>query len=198
MQKTRLVIDVDGVIYDFVDAFMKLYAYHQGTIPEGFEWKDWSAMDALPNQDVVDHLWKRELALFSYGKPYEDSIQALERLNDTYDVVLATATPHVHVNARSQWFKQHAPFIHRKDQMIFLADKSMVVGDLLVEDHLPHIKQWQKVNGNYTALCIDRPWNEAVPPWSYTRVPSLRYVAEILGVWDDDVRELETRGRLAY
>lgn len=182
-EKARLVIDVDGVIYNFVDAFMKLYAYHQGVVPEGFKWTDWNDMNTLPNQDVVDHLWKRELDLFSYGKPYPDSIEALNALDGAYDVVLATATPHIHIPHRSRWFKKYAPFIHRKNQMIFLADKSMVVGDLLVEDHLPHIKKWQEVNGNYTAFCIDRPWNKEDPPWKYTRVPSLRYIAEILGVW---------------
>jgi len=183
--KGRLVIDVDGVIYNFVSVFMDMYEHHGGYVSPDFKWTDWHDMDTLPDQDIVNHLWKREMGLFRYGRPYDQSIQALECLNEAYDVVLATATPHIHVPHRSRWFEKHAPFIHRKNQLIFVTDKSMIVGDLLVEDHLPHIKKWQEVNGNYTAFCIDRPWNKESPPWMYNRVPSLRYIAEILGVWHE-------------
>jgi 5'(3')-deoxyribonucleotidase len=182
-EKTRLVIDVDGVIYNFVSAFMKLYVYHQGTVPADFEWNNWDDMDKLPNQDVVDHLWKREVQLMSYGKPYDQSIQALQCLNETYDVVLSTAVPFVHWKARADWFEKWAPFIHRKNQLIITNDKTKVVGDLLIEDKLETVKDWCELNGSHTAFCIDRPWNREKPPWSYTRVPSLRYIAEILGVW---------------
>lgn len=184
-ENMRLVIDVDGVIYNFVDAFMERYVAHGGRISKGWGWDSWAAMDRLPDQTIVDHIWERDDALMFNGKPYDGAIDALKSLNRNYDVVLASAVPFFHVRARADWFKMHAPFIHRKDQIIITNDKSKVVGDLLIEDNLPNVEKWTKVNGKYTAFVIDRPWNEEPPPWSYTRVPSLKYIAEILGVFND-------------
>jgi 5'(3')-deoxyribonucleotidase len=175
------VIDVDGVIYNFVDAFMNRYVFHGGKIPEGWEWNDWDSMNRLPDQNVVDHIWERDDALMFDGEPYFGAIPALKWLNKRYDVVLASAVPFFHVNARAEWFKLHAPFIHRKNQIIITNDKSRVVGDLLIEDNLDNLKKWLKFNGSYTAFCVDRPWNKENPPYSYERVPSLQYIAELMG-----------------
>lgn len=182
---TRLIIDVDGVIYNFVDAFMDRYKYHGGEIPEDWAWDSWAAMNELPNDDIVNHIWNHDTDLFWCGSPYPDAVNALELLNDEYDVVIATAVPFIHVPSRANWMEEFAPFIHRKQQMVITSDKSLVRGDFLVEDHLPHVQKWLTVNGNFTAMCIDRPWNQDSPPWYYNRVPSLRYVAELLGVWHE-------------
>ena len=157
-EKARILVDVDGVIANFVSGFMYLYAEKGGEVPEGFEWTHWDAMDDLPNQDVRVKVWD-DTDLFWILKPYPGAIDALEKMNARFDVRIVTALPHKHIETRSAWFKQYAPFIHRKNQMIFTNDKSVITGDILIDDNVGYVKSWLAA-GNSNAVLIDRPWNQ--------------------------------------
>ena len=190
--KKVILIDVDGVIVDFVEAFMYLYRFHGGEVPDDFEWVDWDSMDTLPDQQVRDHVW-RDRDLFWISQPYDGAIQALFALNQKFDVRIVTAIPHIHVPTRSDWFHYHAPFIHRKNQMIFTSDKSIIRGDYLVEDSMHNLGSWIAINVRSpisSAFLVDRPWNKEMDEIygrygsgvMYKRVESLASVAEELGV----------------
>ena len=187
-EKARFLIDADGVIVDFVEAFMMLYRHHGGTVPDGFEWTHWDSMDELPDQEVRKHVW-RDPELFWVPRPYEGAIEALEILNEHYDVRIVTALPHRHVPARSEWFRRYAPFIHRKNQMIFTNDKRIIKGDAIVDDKLEHVYNWLHANGG-TGFIINRPWNGIIhdPPLGHMvrgnkiRVDELMGMVELLGM----------------
>lgn len=178
--KKVILIDVDGVIANFVDAFMYLYRFHGGEVPDDFVWNDWDSMDTLPDQMARENVW-RDRDLFWTPKPYDGAIDALMALNDKFDVRIVTAVPHIHVQTRSEWFKMYASFIHGKKQMIFTSDKSLIRGDYFVDDYLPHVRDWISVNLN-PAYLVGRPWNkETVRSSPYYKVSSLAMVATILG-----------------
>lgn len=182
--KARILIDVDGVIADFVDGFMYMYKLNGGAVPDGFEWNHWDSMDELPDQGVREGIW-HDPDLFFNLKPYPGAIDALEKLNSVYDVRIVTSLPHRHIPHRSDWFQRYAPFIHRKDQMIFTNDKSLIMGDVLIDDSLDHIRAWNEA-GHINAIIVDRPWNKT-DAWDVqgTRVSGLVEVCEIFGLGVD-------------
>ena len=173
----RVLIDCDGVIANFVDAFMDWYLHHAGSVPDDFEWANWDSMDELPDQMARDAVW-RDPDLFWIPQPYPYAIEALEALNERHDVRIVTAVPHIHVEARSDWFKREAPFIHRKNQMIFTNDKSLIRAGVIIDDKVGHVDDWLVKNSwpDGEAFLIDRPWNQHGK--SGTRVESLIEVAE--------------------
>ena len=156
----RILCDVDGVIANFVEGFMYLYESYGGGVPDGFVWKDWDSMDELPDQMVRDSVW-RDPDLFWILEPYDGAIEALKKLNDRFDVRIVTAVPHKHIEPRSDWFKLHAPFIHRKNQMIFTNDKALLRADYIVDDKVEYVDDWLEENvvPRGGAFLIDRPWN---------------------------------------
>lgn len=176
----RILIDSDGVISDFVSAFMLLYRNGGGIVPENFAWTEWSSMDALPSQGIRAEVW-RDPNLFWIQKPYEGAIEALRKLNDNYDVRIVTAVPHKHVQYRSEWYAHYAPFINRKKQIIFTSDKTLIQGDMIVDDHLPHVYNWLYHN-NGTGVIIDRPWNQGEVP--YTNLHPRPYPVRMAGLWE--------------
>jgi 5'(3')-deoxyribonucleotidase len=180
-EKARILVDVDGVIANFVNGFMYLYTEKGGIVPEGFEWIHWDSMDDLPDQDIRNDVWD-DLDLFRILKPYSGSIIALQQMNKHYDVRIVTALPHKHIPIRSAWFKHYAPFIHRKDQMVFTSDKSIVTGDILIDDNVDHVRSWLGA-GNSNAILIDRPWNQ-LDRWQEigTRMSGLWEFNERIGI----------------
>ena len=173
----RILCDVDGVIANFVDAFMDLYLHHAGSVPDDFEWSDWNSMDELPNQMARDAVW-RDPDLFWIPRPYDHAIEALYILNERHDVRIVTAVPHMHVEARSDWFHREAPFIHRKNQMIFTNDKSLINADVIIDDKVEYVDDWldENIVPRGHAYLIDRPWNQHGE--NGMRVESLMEVAE--------------------
>ena len=192
MEKTRMLVDMDGVICDFVSTFMLLYRNGGGIVPEGFTWTHWASMDDLPSQEIRAEVW-RDPNLFWIQKPYEGAIKALKQLNDHYDVRIVTAVPHRHIAARSDWVAHHAPFINRKNQMIFTSDKSLIRGDIIIDDYLPHVYDWLKINKD-TGVVIDRPWNQGesslidiAPNFYPVRMAELWELVERIGLaWPEE------------
>jgi len=168
VKHTRILIDVDGVIANFVDAFLEIYEEMGG------------AMDRLPNQEIREAVWDFP-DLFWRPKPYPGTIEALEEMNDRFDVRIVTAIPHKHIEARSDWFRYYAPFIHRKNQMIFTNDKSLIRGDIFIDDYLPHAEAWFSVNYKPTVI-IDRAWNRDGGSTFFHRVDELADVADAIGL----------------
>jgi len=179
--KTRILVDVDGVIADFVTAYLDTYKELGGVVPDDFEWTHWDSMQDLPDAHLTRHVWQ-DPELFLRPEPYPGAIDALKKMDSRYDVRIVTCVPHLHIYARNLWFAQHAPFIHRKGQLIFTADKSLIRGDIFVDDYLPHVYAWLKVN-EHTGVIINRPWNKGDGgPEAYTRLDSLTSLAERLAL----------------
>ena len=156
----RVLIDVDGVLCNFVLAFMYTYEKYALGVPDDFVWSNWDSMDELPDWQARDAAW-RDPDLFWIPEPYSGAIEALDDLNQRHDVRIVTAVPHAHVEARSDWFKRYAPFIHRKNQMIFTNDKSLIRADVIIDDKVEHVDEWLEENivPRGSGFLIDRPWN---------------------------------------
>jgi 5'(3')-deoxyribonucleotidase len=178
MVRLRVFVDVDGVIADFVTAFLETYI-HYGILPKDFRWDRWDSMAGL-DDGAVEATWQDPL-LFARPQPYRGAIDALKWLNENHDTYIATAVPHRHVLSRSMWFKHHAPFIHRKNQIMFTNAKHVLDGDVLIEDNMEHILTWLDEHPAGLAIVVDHPWNEDIPnQWNIMRVKSLEQAVKEL------------------
>ena len=66
----------------------------------------------------------------------ENSREVVEELNNSFDVYVASAAmefPNSLLD-KNDWLDQHFPFIHWK-RRIFCGDKSVLKGDVLIDDH---------------------------------------------------------------
>jgi 5'-nucleotidase len=66
----------------------------------------------------------------------EHSVEAVEGLNNRFDVYIASAAMEFPLSLpdKNDWLDQHFPFIHWKHR-IFCGDKSVLKGDILIDDH---------------------------------------------------------------
>jgi 5'(3')-deoxyribonucleotidase len=158
----RILVDIDGVLADFVTSFMRCYEYLGGEVPKGFKWEEWGSFERLPDQDLINAAWSHPMLFNGYLDPYPGAMAALKKLNKAHEVFLITsiASPwEIHVPARTRWLRNNAPFLDIRKQVIVANNKGLVQGDILVDDYLVNLDEWKKWNPSGAAMVIDHPWN---------------------------------------
>jgi len=172
MSKLRILLDVDGVVADWIGAYIDLYVALGGRVPGGWSWNHWRAMDDLPDEGIARNVWD-DPRLFRMPVPYEGAVDAVWNLHEHYEVYFATAVPHRHVEARSWWFEEHLPFIHRKRQIIFTPNKFLIKADIHIEDRPKNLARWIDAWPDDVGVLIrhaynaDRPELDAKPYLKY-------------------------------
>jgi 5'(3')-deoxyribonucleotidase len=185
-----VLVDVDGVLADFIASFMDRYRFHLGIVPDGFVVDCWNAINTLPSRKAFDAAWNDSL-LFRNPPAIPGSFEALERIVDVSTVYLVTALPFGHAPPRRAWLKTHAPFIP-SDRIILATDKHMIRGDVLVEDRPANLFAWAAINPNGSGFLIRRPYNRPIGgvyedwtdpvPENVTEVSGLENVADAIEV----------------
>lgn len=111
----RLMIDMDGVLCDFDAGYNRIRA----------EKPDVEFPQSMPG-------------MFASLAPIKGAIEAVNRLRETHDVWILTApsvkNPHCYTEKRL-WIEQHFD-LAMAYRLIIAHDKSLVLGDVLVDDHI--------------------------------------------------------------
>ena len=119
MSKKRLYFDMDGVIVDFASA---LQLQSEETLKE-YEGR----LDEIPG-------------LFSQMKPMPGALEAVRRLNETYDCYILSTAPWNNPSAWSDkvaWITEHLDDVFHK-KMIITHCKHLCKGDYLIDDRDKH------------------------------------------------------------
>ena len=172
MSKITIALDLDGVIWDMVlpwiDEYNKRYD------------------DNLNYEDVVDYdltLFMTKCSREDYChiltepefwqkvEPFEGNTEWLEKLNEKYNVVIATKTDYRTYEIKVERFLELFPFI-KYDQIICIGDKSLLDVDILVDDCPANLE-----NGNFQKIIYDAPYNRTI---KYFRVWNLKQLYEML------------------
>jgi 5'(3')-deoxyribonucleotidase len=175
----RILVDVDGVLADFITSFMRCYEYLGGETPEGFKWEEWGSFEKLPDKDLLNAAWAHPLLFGGHLDPYPGAMPALKKLNKVHEVYLVTsiASPwETHVPARTRWLRNNAPFLDIRKQVIVANNKGVVQGDLLVDDYLVNLAEWSSWNPLGCPVVIDHPWNRSDN--EFQRFPSFEAFVE--------------------
>ena len=81
-----------------------------------------------------------------------DAQRVLERLQERYDIFIATAAMEVPTSftAKFHWLKRHFPFI-RPSHIVFCGDKGILRGDYLIDDNPRQLRRFRGEGILFTA-----------------------------------------------
>ena len=133
----RILIDMDDVIADAEQRFLEWYKRDFGTQYTEADIHGTKLHLIVPDdhrQIVKDYPHQKGFFKDLPVKP--NSREVVEELNNRFDVYIASAAMEFKYSLpeKYDWLDKHFPFIHWK-RRIFCGDKSVLKGDVLIDDH---------------------------------------------------------------
>jgi 5'(3')-deoxyribonucleotidase len=154
----RLLIDMDGVIADFLGHWCHVFntRYQRNIQPTLI--RTWRMDESVPDstrEACEDLIW--EPGFFLHPRPIPGAIEAIERLHQAgHEIVFVTSCLAGHTD-KLTWLKRHFNFPIR---VVFTSEKYLVKGDVLIDDYPVNLTQWQAEWPDGLALCFAAPYNE--------------------------------------
>lgn len=180
---TRVLLDVDEVIADFIGYYLDVAGRHMATyykpeqvtqwkLPEALNLPQWARreMDAEMRRPGVAH----KLKLLPGAK---DAVLAL---NEISEVVFVTAPYYGSLtwgNDRVEWLRHH--FGDMADKTILTRYKTPVQGDVFVDDRPENLEGWVQENTG-KAVVWDKPYNRDFAHELVERVSSWERIIQIV------------------
>lgn len=169
MRKIRIGIDVDNVILDFSEKFVKEFNKKTGKNLTRGELTKWNLKDVVDELYIgeVDGEIANELLLSSDlmdGMPYKEL--ARETLiemskNDFVEIVIITALHKELIHLRENWFKKEFPDM--KYELHFETEKSKIhlknPIDYLIDDGVHNLDDLSNYIPRENCICIEEPYN---------------------------------------
>jgi len=133
----RILIDMDDVLADAEGRFNEWYERDFGVHYTKEDIKGTKLHLVVPEEHrKIVKEYPQNKDFFKDLDVIENSREMVEQLNNRFDVYIASAAmefpyslPH-----KYEWLDKHFPFIHWK-RRIFCGDKSVLKGDVLIDDH---------------------------------------------------------------
>ncbi len=133
----RILIDMDDVIADAIERFLEWYERDFGVRYSKADLQGTKLHLIVPEQhrNIVRD-YPHQKGFFKDLPLIENSKQIIEELNNRFDVYIASAAMEFKycLDEKYEWLDHHFPFIHWK-RRIFCGDKSVLKGDVLIDDH---------------------------------------------------------------
>lgn len=147
----QVLVDMDGVLAD-VYAHLIEYEYREtGVTLSKDNIQGLLEGEAFPSFEKV----VRYEGFFRTAPRIEASVEGLNYLNNKYKVLIvssATEFPQS-LNEKQAWLQEYYPFISWK-QMIFCGSKDSICGDIMIDDHIKNLK-----NFNGRRILFTQPHN---------------------------------------
>lgn len=148
MNRPTVLLDVDGVLADFVSGYLALLAEHTGIVraPADVTSFDIAASLGLsPEQaarmkraiDDAPH-FARHLAVCPGA---QEGVARLRKVAEVYVVTSPWNTNRTWTYDREQWLAEHFGIPHRR--VVHTSAKHLVRGDVLVDDKTSTLREWQ-------------------------------------------------------
>lgn len=155
MGRLTVLIDVDNVLEDLNNAWVKAINSKYGTSVKPSDIKTWDIeryFDGLSRTQVFSPLHKEEF--WKNLQPIPNAPEYLKKLiDDGHEVVLLTSSHPDTVKYKYDFIRKHFPYISFKD-IILTSRKQMVMGDILIDD-APHNLE----GGVYAGVLMSSPHN---------------------------------------
>lgn len=181
----NILLDVDGVIGDFVSGARQWADECHDMLVSEEQITDYNIMTSigLPNGWPSFITWLSDTRFCLGMSAYKGAVEFVAELRKLGRVIAVT-TPFVGVDHweadRRTWLEENFGF-DQKD-LVFCKDKSLVCGDVLIEDKPENCAAWNAAH-NGLAILFDRPWNRSAQREDRARgyVEALTMVAESRG-----------------
>jgi 5'-nucleotidase len=133
----RILIDMDDVIADAIERFLEWYERDFGVRYARADLHGTRLHALVPEEHrMIVKQYPHQKGFFKDLPVIENSRQVVEELNNRFEVYVASAAMEFpySLQDKNEWLDQHFPFIHWK-RRIFCGDKSVLKGDVLIDDH---------------------------------------------------------------
>ena len=178
-----VLIDCDGVLADFISATIQsLHSIGITDVHRTLMMHHYDMRKCLsPEQYVIaSELWHK--TGWCYGIPaYDGAIELLEALRKNARVVCVTKpllTSSHWMAERYLWLRE---FQFEDRDIIFASDKSLIEGDLFIDDHPGNVNAWMEKHPNKNAIL----WSEingGMSPWFVDTAVKLSSVDSVGGI----------------
>ncbi len=193
--KPVLAVDVDEVLYPFMELFVDYHNQNHGTNGVVSDFPDYHIQENLgiTKEQKVERLgYFLEQGGFTSGVPVEHSQDALKMLSERFEIVVVTSRWQEWEESTVKWLSEHYPNIfgrieyansiawHRGDKY----DKDAICKELgavaFIDDALDNVEK-VAATGIKSLLFGDYPWNQSDKlPDNVQRVKDWDEVLEVL------------------
>lgn len=161
-KKPVLLFDCDGVLANFSSFALSFIESETGIVYQEKDIPSWDIFESLGHGD----LWEKFKEICSTKgfctkiSPYSEAISPMRELSKKYEIVIVTApveSSPTWCYERTNWLKEHFE-IHPK-KVIFAHEKSLIQGDVFVDDKVANVVAWNELNPKGLAVLWEHPYN---------------------------------------
>lgn len=164
--KVRVLIDLDGVLRDFVGSlirvYQRMYPHHHISPVNSRKLEDFFPI----RENIYQFMQPGTVEeIMEEADPYPGSLEALHRWKSEFEIVIVTAQPEEIRPSTYLWIGKHGIPVNEVHISYY---KSEVEGFTLLDDFADNLNEFE--NTGRLAVCLDRPWNK---DWKGPRVKSV-------------------------
>lgn len=153
-KKLNVAIDLDGVIWDLVDPWVKVYneLYNDTVnVNEILEYDLSKSLLKASRPQLLQILCNKDFWDTVY--PFEYSQEYLEKINNRCNLYIATKTDYRILEVKVERLLKLFPFI-TSEQVICIQDKYLLDVDWLIDDCIDNL-----ILGNFNKILLDASYN---------------------------------------
>jgi 5'(3')-deoxyribonucleotidase len=162
---STVLLDVDGIICDFAQVYINILNRQTGRRHTVEDVTHWDFYECVATQAEDAAVWRH---ISSTPRTVSGAGSYIMNLNAYYMLtwrgvrVVAVTTPRWHcplwMPERFTWLADRG--FSTKD-IVFTSDKSLIGGDMLIDDNFENVSQWQAKHPYGRGILLTRPWNAA-------------------------------------
>jgi len=168
----RLLIDMDGVMSDTYAQYVK---YEQNDLGITQTIEDFAGKpENIAFVNIYQYI--NSVNFFYSAMPIAGSIEAVRKLNDSYQVFIVSAATQFPLSLieKINWLAKYFPFIGWQ-QIVLCGSKEIAYGDIMIDDHF---KNLDKFKGQ--TLLFTQPHNIAQQSNKHIRVNNWQEIENLL------------------
>ncbi len=167
----RILVDMDGVLVDVYNRFFHLYKESTGKSMPIKDIIGLKEAEAFPEQIK----WVNSPGFFRNMPVMKDSQKVLQRLNEKFDIVIASMATEFpqSLTDKQLWLVEYFPFITWK-QVVFCGRKNIIEADIMIDDHLKNLDNFEG-----ETFIFSQPHNMNLSETRHRRVNSWKEIEEI-------------------
>ena len=183
----RLLLDVDGVIVDFIGTYLELVHEVTGCPYSRSEITKWSCEESLGLSEEVAAEVNQLLCapgVVLGMEPYPGAVEAVKRLSQRFEIYFVTS----HFKDSPTWAHDRETWLrgYFGDELgrcvVHTHHKGLISGDALLDDKPSHVLDWF-LTQNGLAMLWDQPYNNGL---DHDHMDSYRVIS-----WEEVERRLE-------
>lgn len=149
----NILVDVDGVVVDTSGEVLRRYNLDFGDHLTNWDIKDWYTHKFVKpecGERIYDYYAEEDL--YDGLSPIDGAVETIETLRRTNRVTFVTSG---FFFSKVRFLKRHGLIKNEKydDDLVFCHDKSLIVGDLLIDDRIKNCR-------SRLSLLFNQPWNQ--------------------------------------